>query len=132
MEPGLEGRSPWPAGGNALDRGDLAAVGLDREDRAGLHRQPVEVDRARAALRGVAADLRAGQVEVLAQDVDEHAARLDLEVVGLAVDDQPDRQTPRPHSRWRRRAGGLERHPGTAAAATSSRALPMPSTVASM
>src|ERR671936_740406 len=35
----------------ALDRRDLAAVGLDREHGARLHRAPVEVDRAGAAVR---------------------------------------------------------------------------------
>src|SRR5262245_42499093 len=51
----------------ALDRGDLGALGLDREHRAGLDRLAVDVDGARAALAGIAADVRSGEPEVLAQ-----------------------------------------------------------------
>src|SRR5919109_1713592 len=52
----------------ALDRRDLAAVGLDREHGARLHREPVEVDRAGAAEGRVAADLRPGQPKVVAEE----------------------------------------------------------------
>ena len=61
-----------------LDGHDLAAVGLHGEDRAGLDRDAVEQDRAGAAVRRVAADVRAGQPQVLAQEMDEEEARLDL------------------------------------------------------
>ena len=66
--------------GQALDGGDLVAVGLDGEHRARLHRLAVEVDRARAARGRVAADVRAGQPEPLAEVVDEQRARFDLVV----------------------------------------------------
>ena len=64
--------------GEPLDRGDLRAVGLDREHRARLDRPAVDVDGAGAALAGVAADVRAGEPELLAQRLDEQRAPLDL------------------------------------------------------
>ena len=78
------------AGRHALDGRDLAAVGLDREHRARLHGAAVEMDGAGAALAGVAADVRAGQVEVLAQGLDEQPSRLDVELPGRPVDRQLD------------------------------------------
>ena len=77
--------------GEALDGRDLGAVGLDREQHAALHRLAVEEDRAGAAVAGVAADVRARQVEVVADEVDEQLARLDLALVALAVDGDRDR-----------------------------------------
>ena len=71
-----------------LDRRDLGAIGLDREHRARLDGVAVEVDGAGAAVRRVAADVGAGQPEVVAQSVDEQQAGLDLEVVLDAVDVQ--------------------------------------------
>src|SRR5215212_6240241 len=53
-----------------LDRRQPGAVGLDGEHRAALHRLAVEVDRARAALAGVAADVRSRQLEILPQELD--------------------------------------------------------------
>ena len=50
-------------GGQALDGGDLGAVGLDGEHRARLHRLAVEQHGARAARRRVAADVGAGEPE---------------------------------------------------------------------
>ena len=44
-----------------FDGGDRSAVGLHREHRARLHRRAVEQHGARAAARGVAADVRAGE-----------------------------------------------------------------------
>ena len=72
--------------GHALDGPDLAAVGLDGEHRARLGALAVDVDGARAAVARVAADVGAGQPEVVAQEVDEQEARLDVGLVGLAVD----------------------------------------------
>ena len=45
-----------------------------------LHGLAVDVDGAGAALAGVAADVGAGQVEVLAEDLDEQPSRLDVEL----------------------------------------------------
>ena len=72
--------------GHALDRLDLGAVGLDGEHRARLGALAVDVDGARAAVAGVAADVRAGEAEVVAQEVDEQEPRLDVGLVRLAVD----------------------------------------------
>ena len=57
---------------------DLGAVGLHREQRAGLDAAAVDQDGAGAALARVAADVRAGQEKVLAQEVDQEHARLDV------------------------------------------------------
>ena len=47
---------------------------------------PSTITRARAAVARVAADVRPRQVEVVAEEVDEQPARLDLALVALAVD----------------------------------------------
>ena len=73
-------------GGHPLDRRDAAAVGLDGEHRAGLDRLAVDVDGARAALARVAADVGAGEVEVLADQLDQEASGLDVRLASLPVD----------------------------------------------
>src|ERR1041384_5300962 len=78
------------AGGEALDGLDRRPVGLDREHGAALDRLAVEANRARAAARGVAADVRAGQPEVLADEVDEQRAGRDGAGLLLAVDRDGD------------------------------------------
>src|SRR3954463_4104270 len=75
---------------DALDRGDRRPVGLDGEQRAGFDRAAVEVDRAGAALAGVAADLRAGQAEAVPDEVDEQRPRLDVGFPLDAVDGHRD------------------------------------------
>src|SRR5581483_8349212 len=67
-----------------------AAVRLHREHGARLHRTAVEDDRARAAAGGVAADVRAGHADVLAQEVDKERARLDLRFLLLAIHGEGD------------------------------------------
>ena len=71
--------------GQALDRDDLCAFGLHREDRATLDRLTVDVHHAGAALAGVAPHMGAGQIEVLAKELDQERARLDLSRHRLAV-----------------------------------------------
>ena len=73
-----------------LDRRDVAAIGLDGEHRAGLDRLAVDVDGARAALAGVAADVGPGEVEVLADQLDQETSRLDIRLASLAVDRERD------------------------------------------
>ena len=51
-----------------------------------LRAPAVHVDRARAAVAGVAAGVRAGEPEHVAQEVDEEEARLDVGLADLAVD----------------------------------------------
>src|ERR671934_36253 len=73
-----------------FDSRHLAAVRLDGEHGARFHRPPVEQDCAGTACRRVAADVRAGEAELLAQEVDEKLARLDLGLVANAVDGNGD------------------------------------------
>src|SRR5918999_233305 len=74
----------------ALHGLELRPVGLDREHHAGLDRVPVQQDRARAAVAGVAADMRPRQLEVVTQEVDEQAPRFDVALVLDSVDDDGD------------------------------------------
>ena len=71
--------------GEPLDGRDLGAVGLDREDRAGFRAPAVHEDGAGAALTGVAPDVRAGQAQLLAQEVDQEHAGVDVSLARLAV-----------------------------------------------
>ncbi len=106
-------------GGDALDRRDLAPVGLHGEDGARLDRGAVDVHDARAALRRVAADVGAGEAEVLAQEVSEEPARLDLRLPADAVDGDRNAVMRPPLSDGRRNeAGGvaLEAMPAVSAA----------------
>ena len=63
--------------GQALDRLDRAAVGLDGEDEARADGGAVEADGAGAADAVLASDVRAGQPEAVAQEVGEQQAGLD-------------------------------------------------------
>ena len=85
LEP-LLNRVQRPVLHHSLDRGDLTAVRLHREEGARLDRRAVEPHGARPAARRVAADVRPGQAERLAQEVDEQQARLDVDRVRHAVD----------------------------------------------
>ena len=58
----------------------FAPLRLRGEHVARLHRAAVDVDGARAALAGVAADVRAGEPQVVAQELDEQRARVDVGV----------------------------------------------------
>jgi len=61
----------------ALDGDHLGTRRLHGEHGAGFHRDAVDMDDAGAALRGIAADMGAGQLQALAQEVDEQRAVLD-------------------------------------------------------
>src|SRR5487761_460390 len=76
--------------GQALHGGDLAAVDLHREHRAGLDRPAVDEHRAGTAVGRVAAPVRAGQPDAAADQVGEQQPRLDLRHLLLAVDRDPD------------------------------------------
>jgi hypothetical protein len=73
---------------HAFDRQDIGAIGLRREHGAGFHRSTVEVDGAAAALGGIATDMRAGHAEMIAQEIDQQGAVLDIARVALAVNSQ--------------------------------------------
>src|SRR5437762_4916569 len=72
--------------GHALNRRQALALGLDRKHRAALDGFAVDQDRAGAALARVAADVSAGEPQVVAEVVHEQQARLDLMLVPAAVD----------------------------------------------
>src|SRR5215831_5523327 len=74
--------------GEALNRPQLRAIGLHREHQARPHRLAVEKDRAGAADPVLAADMRAGQPQFLANEIDEQLARLAPPLAHLAVDGQ--------------------------------------------
>ena len=63
--------------GQALDGHDRRPRGLRGEHRAGLHRLAVDMHDAGAALRRVAADMRPGQAEILAQEMNQQRAVFD-------------------------------------------------------
>src|SRR4030042_2287 len=79
------------ARGQAFDRFHRLAVGADGEIHAGVNRSSVEEDGTAAALAPVADSLGAGEVELVAQDVEERFVGLDGEADLLAVDGQGDR-----------------------------------------
>ena len=76
--------------GHALDGEHVRALRLDREHGAGLHALAVDVHVARPALAGVAADMGAGEAEIVAQKLDEQGAGGDLARHLLAVDGHAD------------------------------------------
>src|SRR6478736_96042 len=76
--------------GDALDCRHLAAVRLDGKKGARFHGLAVEPDRARPAVGSVAANVGAGQVQVLTQQVDEQRPRFGLCRPWLPVDGDGD------------------------------------------
>ena len=81
----MQGRA---VGGQALDGPDLMPVSHDRQRGAGLDRLAVEMHDAGAALRGIAADMGPGQAQVLAQELHQQRAGVDIGVDGIAVHDK--------------------------------------------
>ena len=74
----------------ALHRLDLVAVHLRREQQARAHGGAVDGDGAGAADAVLAAEVGAGQVEVVAQEVGQRLAHLDGLLVNAAVDGDAD------------------------------------------
>ena len=70
--------------GQPLDGGDLRAVGADREQQAGPDRRAVQQDGAGAAHAVLAADVGAGQLQVVAEEVGQQPARRHLDRVRAA------------------------------------------------
>ncbi len=73
-------------GPQSLDGENLVAIGLHGEHQAGADRLSVEQDGARAAHAVLAADVRAGQTQLVAQEVAQQQARLDGPFILGAVD----------------------------------------------
>src|SRR5256886_12274320 len=63
--------------GEALDRRDLPAVGLDREHRARFDGMAVQEDGARAAMARITTDVGSREPELVPNEVHEQYARLD-------------------------------------------------------
>src|SRR5262249_39196556 len=59
-----------------LDREDLRADRLRRENGARLHGFAVQMHRARAALAGITSDVRACEAESVAEEIDEERSRI--------------------------------------------------------
>ena len=76
--------------GHALDGLDRGAVALHRKHEAAAHHGAVEQHRAGAAHALLAADMAAGQAEVIAQEIDQRLARLDALTHVLAIHAQTD------------------------------------------
>jgi hypothetical protein len=78
--------------GEALNGGDGGPFALERQSRTGLGRDAVDVNDAGAALRSVAADMRAGEPQVLAQELHQQRALFDVAVDRLSVHRHGDRR----------------------------------------
>ena len=76
--------------GQAFNRRDLRAIGLDGEDGARLGAAAVDEHRAGTALAGVAADVGAGQEQLLAEEVDEEQPGFHVRFSYLAIDGHRD------------------------------------------
>ena len=72
--------------GHALDRLDLAALGLDPQHQARADKAPVDRNAAGAAVARAAAFLAAGETQLVAQHVEHGELRLAQELGRLAVD----------------------------------------------
>ena len=68
-----------------FDREHVGAFELQRQHGAGFDRLAVDVNDAGAALRRVAADMRAGEPQILAQKLHQQRARIDVGGDGFAV-----------------------------------------------
>src|SRR5262249_16089605 len=66
-------------------------LGLERQHGATLDRLAIDQHGACTALAGVAADMRTGQAQLLAQQFDEQGTRLDVGDLTLPVDGELDR-----------------------------------------
>ena len=83
----------------AVDRADVLALRFDREHRARVVGAAVDDHRARAAGAAIAHALLAGDVEPRAHRVEQRHARLDAQLMPLAVDRQRDRDLAGPDRR---------------------------------
>ncbi len=84
QERGLD-RPQGVTGGEALDGVDRAPVQLTERDETGAHRVAVQANRAGATVAGIAADLRAGQTQVVAEDLAEapHRVAIDRDITAI-------------------------------------------------
>ena len=78
------------AGGETFDRRDLLALGGQRQRQAGDYATVVNQHGAGAALAVIATLLAAGHSKMLAQRVEHGRARIDAQMLVLAIDMQRD------------------------------------------
>ena len=90
LDEGALQRMQFVAVGEPFDGADFLALGLDGEHQAGAHRLVVDDDRAGAADAMLAADMGAGLPAIVANGVDQSAARLDADRIIPAVDVERD------------------------------------------
>jgi hypothetical protein len=76
--------------GQTFNGGDLGAVRLHGEQRAGFHRLAIEQDGAGAANARFTADMCASQLAIVTEEVDEESARLDRVLVFDSIDANVD------------------------------------------
>src|SRR5437016_5653731 len=77
---------------DAFDGRDFTAFSLDGEHRAGINRVAIDQHRAGAAGAAVANFLATGEVESVAQRVEQGHARFDVQAAALSVDLERDRR----------------------------------------
>src|SRR5262245_11366734 len=83
--------------GHALDGLDARSVALHREHQAAAHDHAVDAHRAGAADAMLAANMAAGEAQVLAQEIDQRLARIDALARVLAIDRYDDVVKARAH-----------------------------------
>src|SRR5262249_11095320 len=76
---------------DAFDRRDRRAVDLHGRDEAAVGEHPVDEDGARAALPFAAAFFGAGELAVLAKDVEEARHRARLDPLAFTIEEKRDR-----------------------------------------
>ena len=72
--------------GEPFDRRYLRTVRLRGQYRARFDRVAIDQHRAGAALPGVATDVRAGQAQLIADEIDQQRTRIDVGCRRLAID----------------------------------------------
>src|ERR1700722_18263545 len=101
----LQYAQPLRVGRQALDGGDLCAIGLHREKQAGKHPVAVQKNGAGAAHAVFAAGMRAGEIKRFTQEIDQRQTRRHGRAARLAVDGEIDavlRHQIRPATAWSR------------------------------
>jgi len=73
-----------------LDGGNFPAIGLNGKHRARFHGITVQEHRARTAIRRIAANVRAGEFQVFAQEFNEQFARYNFTRDPVAIDHEMD------------------------------------------
>ena len=85
---GLLQRVQAPVITEALDGHDVAGVAFEREEQAGQRRRPIHQHRAGAAFAELAAVLRARQIQILAQDLEQRLVGIERDLPRFTVDAQ--------------------------------------------